>query len=305
MTAKLTLGPVLFHWAPEKLRDFYYRIADEAPLDSVCVGEVVCAKRAPFAMPHRPEIVARLERAGKEVVHSTLALIMSPRERKATAELAAAEGLFVEANDLAAVALLAGRPHAIGPYVNVYNEGTLDYLTRQGAVRVCLPVELPAESLAVLSTAEGVELETQVFGRLPLALSARCYHARSHERHKDNCLFVCGEDPDGLEVETIDGRPFLAVNGTQTLSATFANLIGELDGLSNIGIRRFRLSPHDLDMVAVARLFRDRLDGRTEAGEAFEGLSALLPGASFSDGFYRGTEGTALVGAAAGLSQPD
>ena len=32
---KLTLGPVLFNWAPEKWRDFYLRIADEAPVDSV------------------------------------------------------------------------------------------------------------------------------------------------------------------------------------------------------------------------------------------------------------------------------
>jgi collagenase-like PrtC family protease len=187
MTGKLTLGPVLFHWPPEKLRDFYFRIADEAPLDSVCIGEVVCAKRAPFFAPHLPEIAERLEKAGKEVVFSTLALIMNEREMKATRELVAADGLFVEANDMAAVALLSDRPHAIGPYVNVYNEGTLEYLARRGAVRVCLPVELPAASLAVLAAVPRVELEVQVFGRLPLALAARCYHARSRSRHKDNC----------------------------------------------------------------------------------------------------------------------
>ncbi len=51
-TGELTLGPVLFNWAPERWRDFYFRIADEAPLDIVYLGEVVCFKRAPLFGPH-------------------------------------------------------------------------------------------------------------------------------------------------------------------------------------------------------------------------------------------------------------
>ena len=39
---KLTLGPVLFNWTPEAWRDFYLRIADEAPVDTVCIGDKVC-----------------------------------------------------------------------------------------------------------------------------------------------------------------------------------------------------------------------------------------------------------------------
>ena len=37
MTAKskLTLGPVLFSWAAETWRDFYFRIADEAEVDEM------------------------------------------------------------------------------------------------------------------------------------------------------------------------------------------------------------------------------------------------------------------------------
>ena len=41
---QLTLGPVLYNWQPERWRDFYFRIADEAPVDRVAVGEVVCSK---------------------------------------------------------------------------------------------------------------------------------------------------------------------------------------------------------------------------------------------------------------------
>ena len=33
--AELTLGPNLFNWAPEQWRDFYFRIADEAPVGIV------------------------------------------------------------------------------------------------------------------------------------------------------------------------------------------------------------------------------------------------------------------------------
>ena len=47
-TSELTLGPVLFNWEPERWRDFYFRIADEAPVGTVYLGEVICFKRAPL-----------------------------------------------------------------------------------------------------------------------------------------------------------------------------------------------------------------------------------------------------------------
>ncbi len=300
--AKLTLGPLLFNWPAEARRDFYFRIADEAPVDTVCLGEVVCSKRAPFFQADLPEAVARLQRAGKEVVHATLVLVMTERERCDLAALTAAESLFVEANDLSAVALLDGRSHTIGPFVNVYNEGTLAYLVRRGAVRVTLPFELPAGALEALAgAAQGLEprvaLEVQVFGRAPLAISARCYHARSHGLHKNNCQYVCEADRDGMVLDTLDGRPFLAINGTQTLSHKIGNLVAELPALRAMGIERFRLSPQDLDMVAVAATYRAVLDGDLEAAAALERLAVLAAFAPFSNGFYHGVEGAARIGA--------
>ncbi|MDG2404096.1 MAG: U32 family peptidase, partial [Paracoccaceae bacterium] len=41
---KLTLGPIAYHWSAEARRDFYARIADEAPVDEVYLGEVICSK---------------------------------------------------------------------------------------------------------------------------------------------------------------------------------------------------------------------------------------------------------------------
>ena len=295
MTATLSLGPVLFNWEAEAKRDFYFRMADEAPLDTVYLGEVVCSKRTPFFDPHMPAVVERLRRGGKQVVYSTLALIMSEQEMDAVRALAGESDLPVEANDIGSLALLAGRPHIVGPFVNVYNEDTLAYLAGQGASLVSLPWELSSQPLAALAKSPAAAIEVQVFGRVPLAISARCYHARAHGLHKDGCQYVCAEDGDGMGVETLDGEAFLCVNGTQTLSHTLSNLIGELAELQEMGITAFRLWPHDIDMVAVAAVFRDVLDGKQTADEGRRRLQTLAGFAPFSNGFYHAREGVALV----------
>lgn len=295
--ARLTLGPVLFNWPVEKWRDFYFRIADEADVDCVTLGEVVCSKRLPFFEPVIADVIERLQGAGKEVVLSTLALIMSRREMDMVRDIAAIDDLLVEANDVSTAALLAGKPHAIGPFVNIYNEGTLAFFAKKGAARVCLPVELPARTLAALAENDGPELEVLAFGRLPLAVSARCYHARAHGLSKDNCQFVCAEDPDGMDLYTLDGEAFLAVNGTQTLSYTCNNLIEELGEMQKMGIGGFRLSPHDIDMVGVARTFRHVLDRNLSPAEALDSLEYLAGGLVFANGYYHDAEGGRMVAA--------
>nr|WP_128291806.1 U32 family peptidase [Afifella sp. H1R] len=295
----LTLGPVLFNWPVEKWADFYARIADEAPVDRVCLGEVVCSKRLPFYNDVISEAVERLEAAGKEVVLSSLALITLPRERKAGAGLAKDEEHVIEVNDLTMLRYLEpGRKIAVGPLVNVYNEGTLSWLAGRGAKHVCLPPELPiasVESLAKAGSALDLDTEVWAFGRVPLAISGRCYHARIHKVSKDSCQFVCGLDADGLPVKTLDGGDFLAINGVQTLSFAYGSALGELDILMQAGVNSFRLSPHDCDMVAVAELYRQRLDRKISGDEAQAKLAALLPEAEFANGFLFGDYGAEMV----------
>ena len=98
-----------------------------------------------------------------------------------------------------------------------------------------------------------------------------------------------------MSVETLDGESFLSVNGTQTLSHTVLNLISELEELREIGIRAFRLWPHDVDMIAVTEVFRDVLDGTRTAVDGRRRLEALAGFAPFSNGFYYGREGAALL----------
>ena len=296
--AKLTLGPLLFHWSAERRRDFYFRIADEACLDAVTLGEVVCAKREPFFADHLPQVIERLEAAGKEVTIATLALITTPRELATIGGLAEA-GLVVEANDVTAIRALAGRPFIAGPMINLFNEATLDFLRREGATRAVLPVELSAAAIGVLAARDrALETEVQVFGRQALAISMRCYHARAYGLHKDGCQFVCERDPDGLAADQIDGRGLLRVNGTQTLSHGYLVLLRELAGLAAAGVGHFRLSPQDgVDMVRVAALFRAVADGVLGAGEAEAALRAMVTPVPFINGYFHGREGMAWVAA--------
>jgi collagenase-like PrtC family protease len=291
MRARLTLGPLLFSWPADRYRDFYYRIADEAPVDRVCVGEVVCSKRKPFLQECMATVVERLERAGKQVVLSALALPTLDREIEHDRELAAS-GYAVEVNDASLMPVVKGRPFHVGPLLNVYNEATMAYLAQLGARSIALPPELPRASIAAIAAARGeVEIEVWAFGRIPLAISARCYHARAHKLMKDSCQFVCGNDADGLTVETLDARGFLAVNGVQTLSYAYGNLIREVAGLAEEGVGSFRLSPHSCDMVAVAETFASVLAGRLGRDEAEARLKAFRIDAPFSNGFVRGAAG--------------
>ncbi len=70
---KLTLGPLFFHWPADRLATFYNRVADEAPVDRVHVGEVVCGKRMPFSDPAWPDIIERLERGVRRGGHHPVA----------------------------------------------------------------------------------------------------------------------------------------------------------------------------------------------------------------------------------------
>jgi collagenase-like PrtC family protease len=298
---KISLGPVLFNWPAEKWRDFYFRIADEADVDVVHLGEVVCAKRQPFFAPYLAEVAERLAAAGKRVVFSTLALVMNRQERGLVEAICAmaGEGAEVEVNDLSALVHLKGQAFAVGPFVNVYNELTVDWLARRGAVRICLPPELDGPRIGALAGAmreKGVEPEVLVFGRMPLALSARCYHARAHDLPKDGCQFVCGKDADGMDLLTMDGEPFLAVNGIQTLSHACLSLAEEVPALRAAGVGMLRLSPHAAcDMVEVAAVFRDVAGERLEPAAAVARLEAMDMPFPFANGYYHGQPGAARI----------
>jgi collagenase-like PrtC family protease len=291
----LTVGPNPFFWSAEAVRAFYRDLA-AAPVARVVIGEWVCSKRLPFWQDEIAAAVEVLRDGGKEVALSTLALITLKRERRMTADLMAA-GLPVEVNDLSALAHVpVGAPFWVGPMVNVYNEGTLEWLAGRGATRICLPPELPLasiETLARAGRAAGVAVEVWGHGRAPLAISGRCYHARLHDRAKDSCQFVCGEDPDGRDVDTLDGQAFLTVNGVQTLGRSVTTVAAQIGTLRAAGVAALRLSPHAGAFADVARAYDAALRGAETALPAT--LARLMPHATFCNGFVAARPGAELI----------
>lgn len=289
----LTIGPNQFFWSGDDWAALYRQLA-RAPVARVVLGELVCSKRLPFYQDRIADAIATLQEAGKEVALTSLALITLKRERKMSGELAEM-GVEIELGDLTALACLPeGAPFSVGPLVNVYNEGTLEWLARKGARRICLPPELPLQLVALLARRAremGVAVEVWGFGRLPLAISGRCYHARLHGRSKDNCQFACEDDPDGLRVSTLDGRPFLAMNGVQTLSDSYACAAHQVEDLAAAGVSALRLSPHSGDFARVCALWRQRLDGDLDGAGLATALQDGAQDIRLSDGFLNGAPG--------------
>ncbi|MCR6659635.1 MAG: hypothetical protein NVV72_09925 [Asticcacaulis sp.] len=85
---------------------------------------------------------------------------------------------------------------------------------------------------------------------------------------------------------------FLAINGIQTLSNGVHVPGVSIDRLTAAGVTTLRLSPHSMDMIAVARLFDAFASNAMEAGELNARLKALaLPGLLVS-GYLLGKPGS-------------
>lgn len=289
---QLTLGPCLFNWPETMWRDFYFRMADESDFDLIYIGEPVCSKRLPFRNSVLPDILERMAAAGKTVILSTLALVTTKAERKTLQGQCDQDDWMIEANDLTALAFLKGRNHVIGPYINLYNEDSIEALSKRGASRFVLPAELSATTAAkLIKAAPDPTYELQIFGRLPLALSARCYHARLNHLSKDSCRFVCDQDLDGRDINSLIGQQFLAVNGIQTMSYGSQLLLEELPSLIELGIGAFRLSPHTGDMISIAKTIRALLEQEISAIEARKAIEKEMPNHHFINGFIHGQAG--------------
>lgn len=290
MIMDLTVGPVQYHWPRETLLRFYADLADQ-PVQQVVLGEVVCSRRRDLKTADWLALGRELRQAGKRVWMGTLALIETEAELRAVRYWAEQDDLGLEANDAAAVYLAwkSGRPWRIGLHVNVYSVDALREYRAMGAVAWLPPVELDLDTIAhVLRLGpEGLEGEVCAFGRLPLALSARCFTARHHGVQKDHCGFICQNDPDGLTMLSQEGEPFLAINGIQTQSAAVQSWLGDLPAIREAGVSSLRLSPCSRDFFEVIGWHQRALAGECSAEDAVQGLRALaLPGV-LANGYLR------------------
>lgn len=293
---ELTVGPLMFLWSPERIADYYAQVAAAPEVSRVYLGEVVCGKRSPLTVESLLLAEEALVRAGKSVVWASQALPATPREARAVRELAEASALL-EVNDVAALAALPkGAAFVAGPMLNLYNESAVAALAARGCQRICANVELSLDAVAAIAKAcPDVEIELFAYGRLPLALSGRCYHARAHKAHKDGCLFVCETDPDGMAIRTVDGAPFLAVNGIQTLSHGVHLADAELDRLIAAGVKALRISPHTGDVRAVLAGFAAFVRGELDGAGLREAVAATRPPGPLINGYLYGKAGMLAV----------
>ena len=230
---KLSLGPNLFFWPKKVLYDFYHDMKNSA-VDTIYLGETVCSKRRELSTSEWLELAQELSTSGKEIVLSSLALLMADSELNSLKKLCDNASVKVEANDMSAVQFLTQQkvPFVCGPSINIYNARTLKLLNQCGAMRWVMPVELSRNCLrSILSEAQELgflkKIESEVFsyGHLPLAYSARCFTARYLDLAKDKCEFSCIKFPEGLMVNSQEQQALFNLNGTQTQSASIYNLI--------------------------------------------------------------------------------
>ena len=275
----LGVGPVLYYWPRSTLIEFYARVAESAA-QTVTLGELVCSRRHEMKPEDWLALARDLASAGKEVVFATQALIESEAELRAMRRIAEQDEFLVEANDAAALHRLAGRAFVVGPHINVYSGAALDELAAIGAKRWVPPMELPVDAIAAATSSRNVDAEVFAFGRLPLAMSARCFTARHYGLNRDECEFRCVEHPDGLLLKTQEGEPFLALNGLQTQSAGVQCLIGWRSALVDAGVRRLRLSPTAQRFEDVIDVFHRVFNAGADPVAGIEELATLgLPGA--------------------------
>jgi collagenase-like PrtC family protease len=291
---RLSLGPIQYHWPKEKMFDFY-RAIESTPVDIVYLGETVCSKRRSFDHADWFGVAERMRDAGKEVILSTLALLEANSELGYVRRLCNNQEFTVEANDMSAVQMLAGKSEFIGgASLNIYNPRTLNKLMGMGMTRWIMPVELSKSALSGFQRELSVGVETEVFawGKLPLAYSARCYTARAHKLSKDDCGNCCIDDPDGLRLSTRDEERFLVINGIQTQSARTHSLINEAhDPVAGIDI--LRISPQSKGTERVISLFDQVRSGSVNAVAATEDL-ACLSTAGLCDGYWHDEAGMAI-----------
>jgi len=277
------------------MQSLYRQVAD-SPVDIVYLGETVCSKRREFQHKDWIATAEQLAAAGKNVVLSTLALVEAQSELSYIRRLCENGELLVEANDMSAVHMLAGKvPFVGGPTLNIVNQRALQKLVDLGLQRWVMPVEMSRTMLAGIRAhiSEPIEYELLAWGRLPLAFSARCYTARAHSISKDECANCCIDYPDGLSLQTREDENFLVINGIQTMSARTSCLLSVFE--DNPGIADIlRISPQagrtDLIISLIDALRRGEISTDATAND----LEGYAP-AGLCDGYWRGESGMTNV----------
>ena len=293
---KLSLAPIQFFWQKETLLEFYLQML-EAPLDIIYLGETVCSRRQKMRFDDWFGLAQDLADSGKEIILSSQVLLESESDLKRLRKITGQTQFKIEANDMGAVKLARehGIPIVAGASLNIYNEATLQVFRELGAYRWVAPAELARDKVAAIALSEpAIETELFAWGKIPLAYSSRCFTARHYNLNKDSCEFRCLDHEHGLTMNTREHKPFLTINGIQTMSYGSQMLLPHHQEIADAGVGVLRLSPQLIEMPRIIELHRAVLDGATDADTACAELQEYATGTPV-DGYWRGQPGIEAV----------
>ncbi len=262
---KYSLGAIQYYWPKQTVEDFYQQAAN-SNADIIYLGESVCSKRRELRQKDWLGIAKALATTNKQVVISTMALLEAPSEVMLLKKYCDNGDFIIEANDVGAIDLCHQNnvEFVCGQAINAYNAPSLKRLLKMGMQRWVTPVELgrdwikqTLDELDEQNLRDKFEVETQVFGHLPLAFSARCFTARSENRGKDDCELCCIKYPEGRIASSQEGKELFVLNGIQTMSGYCYNLSNDLPSMKNL-VDVLRISPQQDDTFVILDQFMDR-----------------------------------------------
>ncbi len=294
---KISVAAVPYYWSKEAYYNFYNKVALSS-VDIVYLGETVCSKRRNMKYDDWLEVANILTLAGKEVVLSTLTLIEAESELSYLSKIAQQKKYLIEANDMSAIEVASQNNNSFvaGCGINIYNNQTMARLISLGMVRWQVPVELGQDDIALMTPfakKNHVEIEYQVFGRMALAHSARCFTAKHYQLPKDKCQFKCLQDEQGILVKTQEGDSFAQINGIQTQSAKLSQLLNHCDDLRERGIDILKIVPISAeDTLEVINQLTGILKGPNE--NKFD-AKRLQNQYEYCNGYWMQIEGMQLV----------
>lgn len=294
---KISVAAIPYFWNKDTYLEFYQKLA-KLPVDIVYLGETVCSKRRSMNYQDWLSVADMLTRAGKQVVLASLTLLEAESELNYLTKIASQKNYLIEANDMAAVEVASqnNNQFVTGCAVNIYNHSSFNILKKLGMIRWQVPVELGQEDLkSILFYAQNndVEVEYQIFGRMPLAYSARCFTARHHKLTKDNCQYKCLKNEQGILINTQEGESFAQINGIQIQSAKVNNLINYSQSLIESGIDIVRVVPvSPADTLEVIQQLNNIIQ---QPGDLNFDAARLQNHYEFCNGYWFQIEGMKLV----------